>query len=181
MTNLNAEDFTILIVEDVYMVRRTLELILKSRGFQVVDAPNANAAITLIKAGQRPDLIMLDIMMPGIDGVKFAGMLKAYEHTRSVPIVMCSARGDASTVTKSYIQGVSGFIVKPFTRDTVLNKVCSILGLPAAKPAPAPKKKAPPKKAKPKKAQTKKRTKGKTTKRPFAKTRKTKRRTKKKR
>ena len=146
---------TILIVEDVFMIRRTLELILRSANFEVLEAEDARAAMKALKEGHKIHLILLDIMMPEIDGITFCKLLKTYEATREVPILMCTAQGDATTVTEAMVAGANGFIVKPFTRETVLAKIDALLGIQRKKilDEPLRKKKHPkPEKGKDKKA-----------------------------
>ena len=120
---------TVLVVEDVFMVRRTLEMILHRGGYRTVEAPDAHKAMTLLKQGIHVDLITLDIMMPEVDGLQFARVLKKYGPTREIPFVMCSARGEETTVADAMRFGAADFIVKPFTPEVVLEKVDRVLGV----------------------------------------------------
>lgn len=117
---------TILIVEDVYMVRRTLHLMLESAGYRVTEARESKEAMDLIKAGRIPDLIILDIAMPGVDGLDFLRVLRAYPDTGKTPIMMCTARGEENTIKLARQNGATDFMVKPVNRDTLLAKVIQI-------------------------------------------------------
>ncbi|MDP6959328.1 MAG: response regulator [Planctomycetota bacterium] len=117
----------ILIVEDVYMVRRTVHLMLESAGHKVIEAPDAQKAMDFIKSGQVPDLIILDIAMPGMDGLDFLRVLRAYKDTKTTPIMMCTARGEEDTIKKARQNGATDFMVKPVNRDTIVAKVKQIL------------------------------------------------------
>lgn len=130
---------TVLVIEDVYMVRRTLELMLRSGGYQVIEAAEPGAALTAIRKakGKKIDLILLDIMMPGTDGLHFCRSLKSTDATRNTPVIMCTAHSDAQTVTEAKKAGATDFIAKPFSRDVVLEKVDRVLGVQRAKKTPA--------------------------------------------
>lgn len=117
----------ILIVEDVYMVRRTVHLMLESAGHKVMEAPDAQKAMDFIKNGQVPDLIILDIAMPGMDGLDFLRVLRAYPETKNTPIMMCTARGEENTIKLARQSGATDFMVKPVNRDTIVAKVKQLL------------------------------------------------------
>lgn len=72
---------------------------------------------------ERPDLILLDIMMPQMDGYTVCHRLKASKKTKGIPIVMLTAKGESDAVTKSYNVGADDYIVKPFNPSTLLEKV----------------------------------------------------------
>lgn len=127
---------TVLVVEDIFMVRRTLRLLLESGGYHVLEAEGGREALVLLKKGARVDLILLDIVMPDVDGMAFMRRLREQEATRNLPVVICSARGEAAMVVQMARLGVSGYIVKPFTRDLVLSKVDPVLQV--MRPTPAP-------------------------------------------
>ena len=121
---------TVLVVEDVFMVRRTLELMLKSGGYDVLEAKSSQEAMDLLKEeSSRVDLIFLDVMMPGMDGLKFCKVLKSLGPTRDIPLILCTARTDLATVVEVKEIGVTDFIAKPFTRDVVLNRADQVLGV----------------------------------------------------
>ena len=117
----------IMIVEDVYMVRRTVHLMLESAGHKVMEAPDAQKAMDFIKNGQVPDLIILDIAMPGMDGLDFLRVLRAYPETKNTPIMMCTARGEENTIKSARQSGATDFMVKPVNRDTIVAKVKQLL------------------------------------------------------
>ena len=126
----------ILIVDDVGMVRQTLMRMLRVGKFDVLEAANAEEAVRILDENE-PSLIILDVKMPGVDGIKFCGELKQAERTKNIPILMCTAMTERSFVVRALQAGASDYIVKPFEASTVLQKVRKALGIPDATPAPA--------------------------------------------
>ncbi len=117
---------TILIIEDVYMVRRTLHLMLESDGYKVVEAKESQEAMHILQEGLPPDLIILDIAMPGVDGLDFLRVLRTHKDTKTIPVMMCTARGEENTIKLARQYGANEFMVKPVNRDTLLGKVSRI-------------------------------------------------------
>ncbi|MHC4870430.1 MAG: response regulator transcription factor [Planctomycetota bacterium] len=118
----------VLVVEDSPPLRRMLEKILTSDGFAVDTAENGQIAIDLLteNAGQY-SMMMLDIMMPVLDGIKTMATIKKDGIEGVPPVVICSCRSDKETVILANKLGVSGYILKPFKTDTVINKVREIV------------------------------------------------------
>ncbi|WP_122300737.1 response regulator, partial [Pseudomonas syringae] len=81
---------TILIVDDDVHVRDLLEVLLQNQGYETLTAESGEQALAMVDA-RAPDLILLDIMMPGMDGYEVASMLKAGKGTANIPIIMLSA------------------------------------------------------------------------------------------
>jgi DNA-binding response OmpR family regulator len=125
----------VLIVEDTGMVRQTLMRILRMGQFDVLEASNAEEAVRQL-AVHEVGLIILDINMPGVDGITLCGMLKQAEKTRSVPIIMCTAMAEKSFIVRAMQAGAMDYILKPFEAAVVLQKVVKVYGESTAKPAP---------------------------------------------
>ena len=87
------EPKTILVVDDEQAVRHMLAFMLKREGYAVIEAANANTASTMI-ADHRPDLILLDWMMPGITGIELTRSLRKDSFSREIPIIMLTARAE---------------------------------------------------------------------------------------
>lgn len=86
---------TLLIVDDEIQVRKLLETLLRHEGYQTVSAASGEEALQLV-AQRPPDLILLDIMMPGMDGYEVANQLKGNQATANIPIIMLSALSESS-------------------------------------------------------------------------------------
>lgn len=115
----------ILIVDDEPHFITTLKDRLIVMGYEVDTAENGKEALE--KAQGSPDLILLDILMPGLDGIEVAGKLKNSDKTSSIPIIMVTAKGQMEDVTKATDAGVDDYIVKPFSPQILLEKIRKVL------------------------------------------------------
>jgi len=118
----------ILIIEDDQNVAQVLDTRLTSEGFEVVlvgDGLNA------IKAAQdhRPDLIILDIMLPGGDGVSVLQRLRLSTFTNSIPVLVLTGVDSTSYKARVELEGVQGYLQKPYEPEILLKEVRRILGL----------------------------------------------------
>ncbi|HGE70275.1 TPA: response regulator [Candidatus Poribacteria bacterium] len=112
----------ILVIDDEKEIIDTISLMLKARDFSIVSALDGQDGIEKAKS-ENPDLILLDIMMPGIDGYNVCMKLKSAKETKNIPIVVISGKAERDAIVKSHSLGVSDFIVKPFNLPTLLGKV----------------------------------------------------------
>ena len=119
----------ILIVEDDLDVARLLGEVLESEGYDTAIAANGREALDhLQKNNHRPDLILLDMMMPVMDGWKFREEQRKLPALASIPVVTVTADGDARGKAAS-IQA-AGYILKPLSIDTLLDEVERVCGVP---------------------------------------------------
>ena len=116
----------ILLVDDQESVLKLLDAILKVRNYDVVYASNGLDAVD-IALSMKPDLILLDIMMPGIDGFKVCQTLKANIPTMDIPVVFLTARGDDADRELGEKVGASGFVKKPFRSAELLNIISELI------------------------------------------------------
>jgi two-component system chemotaxis response regulator CheY len=119
-------DKTILLVDDAAFMRMMLKDILTKNGYSVIgEAENGAKAIEKYKE-LKPQLTILDITMPEMDGIQAAKGIKAIDG--SALIVMCSAMGQQAMVIESIQAGARDFIVKPFQADRVIEAVKKVIG-----------------------------------------------------
>ena len=116
----------ILIVDDERQNRQLLEVLLLAEGYELDTAGSAEEALAAVRR-QRPDLILLDIMMPGMDGYQVVARLKADPHTASIPVVMLSALDDRSSRSHGLTAGAAAFLSKPVDRLALREAVVSLL------------------------------------------------------
>ncbi|AZE94725.1 diguanylate cyclase/phosphodiesterase [Pseudomonas orientalis] len=121
---------TLLIVDDEPQIRKLLETLLQHEGYQTLSASNGEEALQLV-AQQPPDLILLDIMMPGMDGYEVATQLKANPVTANIPIIMLSALSESSARVSGLETGAEEFISKPVERVELWLRVRNLLRLKA--------------------------------------------------
>lgn len=119
---------TILVVDDTHENLRLLAELFKGQGYSVRLAPGGHMAIESIQANL-PDLILLDIMMPGLNGYDVCAMLKADERTRDIPIIFISALHEVFDKVKAFSIGGVDYITKPFQVEEVLARVQTHLSL----------------------------------------------------
>jgi DNA-binding response OmpR family regulator len=116
----------VLIADDeIYMVR-LLEMTFKKGGFEVVSCRDGNEALAAAAAVQ-PRLIVLDVVMPGLDGLGALRRLKENPATKNIPVVVLSAKGHALTRVEAESAGAAMFLTKPFSPNQLLGDVQKIL------------------------------------------------------
>ena len=116
----------ILIVDDESAIRLVCQLNLDSVGFQTLEASDGETALALART-EHPDLILLDVMLPGIDGWEVAAELAASPETREIPILFLSARSDRSDEERGHEAGALGYITKPFDPNELIVCVQDVL------------------------------------------------------
>jgi two-component system cell cycle response regulator DivK len=118
---------TILVIEDNAVNMQLAVFLLKSVGHTVLTAANAEVGLTLARE-QRPALILMDIQLPGIDGLEATGLLKRDESTRAIPVIALTAlamKGDEERIRAA---GCDGYIAKPMRYQELLATVAAHLG-----------------------------------------------------
>ena len=119
-------DHLILIVEDEAPIRDMLRFTLERNEFRVSEAGDVQSA-RLAMADQRPDLLLLDWMLPGVSGIEFARELKKDEDTRDLPIIMVTARTEEEEKVKGLNLGCDDYIIKPFSSSELVARVRAVL------------------------------------------------------
>jgi len=123
------EKKNILIIDDSNTNVVLLEAILGTKGFSTITALSVKEALGLIK-NRKPDLILLDLMMPEIDGFEFLEKVRSENHLNDVPVIVVSALTDEENVRKSKKIGAIEFIKKPVDINTLVSTVEKILEAP---------------------------------------------------
>ncbi len=116
----------ILIVEDEAAVSEMTAFALRQAGFEVAEARNAAEAQTNIVDG-RPDLILLDWMLPGISGLELARRWKREEMTADIPVIMLTARAEEGDKVKGLENGADDYVTKPFSPRELIARVKAVL------------------------------------------------------
>ena len=116
----------ILLVDDEPDIVETVSFMLQSRNYQVSVASGGQEGIEKARE-EHPDLLLLDIMMPDIDGYDVCMKLKGDADTKDIPIIMLTAKGESEAVLKSHSLGADDYVVKPFSLPTLLSKLRKFL------------------------------------------------------
>lgn len=117
----------ILAVDDDPNVLSMLEKVLRREGYEVMVVQNGTAAISMFSEREF-DLILLDVMMPGVDGFEVSRTLRQADKPRKVPVVFITAKDDAESMREGFRSGGSIFISKPFTATQLTKLVRSLIG-----------------------------------------------------
>ncbi|WP_332777112.1 response regulator transcription factor [Polaromonas sp.] len=120
----------ILIADDEPNIVVSLEFLMKREGFDVQVAVDGEAALQAI-AAQLPDLILLDIMLPRKDGFEVCQQIRANPQWQSLKVVMLTAKGRDTEVSKGLALGADAYMTKPFSTKDLVAQVRQLLGLPA--------------------------------------------------
>ena len=121
---------TLLIVDDDEAIRKLLAIMLEDQGYQTLSAPSGEMALAMV-ASQPPDLILLDAMMPGMDGYQVARHIKANVATANIPIIMLSGLSEQSARLSGLEAGAEEVLSKPVVNDELWLKVRNLLRLKA--------------------------------------------------
>jgi len=117
----------ILIVDDDAFIRRPLEFILREEGYEPATAADAEEGLRAVQA-RPPDLIFLDVMMPGKDGLTWCAELKGDPRFAGIPIVVLSARGHEHDRERALALGAADFLTKPYSPHELKRRVRELLG-----------------------------------------------------
>jgi len=116
---------TILIVDDEEDIIELIKYNLKNEGYSILTAQSGEQAIKIAKQS-RPDLIVLDLMLPGMDGLEVTRYLRSNEETSDMPIVMLTAKGEESDIITGLELGANDYISKPFSPKVLTARIRAI-------------------------------------------------------
>jgi two-component system response regulator MprA len=116
----------ILVVEDDYLIREVLNTALSDEGYTVDVAEDGMSAVDYL-AERRPDLVVLDLALPRVDGLRVCEIVREQPSTSDVPVLVVSAMASASVVQAAYRAGANAYLDKPFDLSDFLSNVQSLL------------------------------------------------------
>ena len=117
-----SKGFKVMVIDDSKTIRRTAETLLKKEGFDVITATDGFEALSMI-ADHQPNLILLDIMMPRLDGYQTCALIKHHRVFRHTPVVMLSSKDGLFDRARGRVVGSDNYITKPFTREELLTVI----------------------------------------------------------
>lgn len=117
---------TILVVDDEQDLLDLIEYNLRNEGFEVIQAENGLEGIRLARE-KKPDLVLLDIMMPKLDGLQVCEMMRRDASIRSIPIIFLTARGDEKTEVEGLDRGADDYITKPISTRKLMSRIKAVL------------------------------------------------------
>ncbi|MBU0498732.1 MAG: phosphate regulon transcriptional regulator PhoB [Gammaproteobacteria bacterium] len=119
-------DGLVLIVEDEDAIREMVRVTLETASFEVLDAADAGQAVRLL-ADHRPDIILMDWMLPGISGVDLTRRIRRDDALREIPIIMLTARGEENSKVVGLEAGVDDYVTKPFSTRELIARIKAVM------------------------------------------------------
>jgi two-component system alkaline phosphatase synthesis response regulator PhoP len=116
----------ILVVDDEINITQILEFSIGAEGYEVLTALNGEDAVDKARR-ELPDLIILDVMMPKIDGYEACRILKANPLTKNIPVILLTAKGRDIDKRLGYEVGAADYIVKPFSPNKLIDRIHEVL------------------------------------------------------
>lgn len=116
----------ILVVDDEIGALTLIGIMLERGGFNVLKAKDADAALAVLDQNA-PDMIILDVMMPGMDGIELCDVIRHRDDTAQTPVLILSARGDADSVMRGMEAGADDYLPKPILHHDLVAKVRTML------------------------------------------------------
>lgn len=117
--------FKVLVVEDEADIRELVRYNLEKAGYQVTSVVTGEEALAAVETAP-PELVVLDLMLPGIDGLTVCERLKTAPRTKSIPIVMLTAKGEESDIVRGLNLGADDYITKPFSPRVLIARVQAV-------------------------------------------------------
>lgn len=124
---MNTTSRTVLIADDEIFMLRLLDATFRKGGYQVAQVRDGAEAVAAA-ASLKPDLVVMDIMMPGLDGLSAVRRLKGDAATRNIPVIVLSSKGHALTKVEAEQAGAALFLTKPFSPSQLLAETQRLLG-----------------------------------------------------
>ena len=122
----------IMICEDEVHIQRLIKLVLEKQGHTVASASNGEECLKLLKEGELPDLLLLDILMPGIDGLQVLRSIKSNSATKSLKVVLLTALAQENVVLQGINLGAVDYIRKPFHPKELVTRLEKLLAASSA-------------------------------------------------
>jgi twitching motility two-component system response regulator PilG len=123
----------ILVVEDEESLLKLESILLTSKGYEVTGVTDGKAAMEVL-ASNRPDLVVLDIMLPDIDGFEICRRIKENPETRKIPVLMLTAKKNSQDFARGAQVGADAYITKPFKAAKVVEMIEGLLAAAAGQP-----------------------------------------------
>jgi CheY-like chemotaxis protein len=116
-----------LVVDDAADIRLLAELVLSMAGFRVTAAESGRAALAVLARGCAPDVVLLDVQMPELDGWETLGRLRGDPRTADLPVVLCTVKGLPEDALRGWGLGCDGYLGKPFDIAGLVDELTAVL------------------------------------------------------
>jgi DNA-binding response OmpR family regulator len=122
---------SVLVVEDDVHIAHVLSFMLERQGYRVTHVADGRAAVQHVTAEAAPDLVLLDVMLPYVDGFEIVGLIRAQAGWEAVPVLMLTAKNTERDTVRALDAGANDFIIKPFQPQELLARLRRFLKTPA--------------------------------------------------
>jgi DNA-binding response OmpR family regulator len=122
---------SVLVVEDDVHIAHVLSFMLERQGYRVIHVADGRAAVQHVMAEPAPDLVLLDVMLPYVDGFEIVGLIRAQAGWEAVPVLMLTAKNTERDTVRALDAGANDFIIKPFQPQELLARLRRFLKTPA--------------------------------------------------
>ena len=116
-----------LVVDDAPDIRLLADLVLSMAGFKVTAASSGSEALRKVAAGDLPDIVLLDVQMPDLDGWETLSRLRSNPRTAELPVVLCTVKGLPEDTLKGWSLGCDGYLGKPFDINGLVDELQNVL------------------------------------------------------
>src|SRR3954452_18319224 len=124
-----------LVVDDDADIRALVRAVLEPLAFEVVEAADGNVALSELRSTALPDVVVLDVEMPDVDGWETLAAIRSEPRTSTLPVVLCTARALRSDLERAWALGSDGYLSKPFTVGQLADEITAVCELSAAERA----------------------------------------------
>jgi CheY-like chemotaxis protein len=124
-----------LVVDDDPDLRTLVRVVLEPRGFDVTEATTGGEALVALHTDALPDVVVLDVQMPDLDGWETLAAIRSQQRTATVPVILCTVRAQQPDVERGWALGCDGFLPKPFSIGQLLDQVTAVCERTAAERA----------------------------------------------
>lgn len=123
------QKISVLVIEDDPDILKLLQIFLKLEGFETRTASNRDEIVAALRAPPLPDLVLLDVRLPDVNGFDILAKMRQHPAMKMLPVIMLTAEATREAVLKGLVGGANGFVTKPFQIDRLVKAVYTVLGL----------------------------------------------------
>jgi len=117
----------VLVIDDAPDIRLLADLVLSMAGFAVVGASSGKEALRLLAQGDLPDIVLLDVQMPEVDGWETLSRLRSHPRTAALPVVLCTVKGLPEDAIRGWSLGCDGYLGKAFDSGALVDELVGVL------------------------------------------------------